>query len=203
MENTARPACPRLLIRNLNAPQKCLVFVILAAVGFGYIGALVHLFSSSAGADGKQTISVEQFANVYQAKGFQGLFAEIQNSLGLQDVIKTYHGSGPGITRMEAALHGVMKPILLKENNGDEATVAAVTQPLIEWSHLAPDLRKKAYEEGVPLDDDGNPDFKMFVELFGDGPANPQLKKKDVELDRLSARWWRTPASVATLRRGK
>ncbi|MFO0947404.1 MAG: hypothetical protein U1D30_15965 [Planctomycetota bacterium] len=183
MANTPRQ---RLTLRNLDLPQKVLVLTILATIGLGYLGALANLFSQVAGADGRQTVELTDFTKTYREKGLGGLLQEIQNSLGMDDVIRTYHGLGAGTTRLEAALNGTMRTKMLEyyssDENPDEETKKQAEQDrqaLIAWSHLPFDRREKAYEEGVPLGANGAIDWKAFEVFFqekkGDEGEKPEL----------------------------
>lgn len=177
---------PRLLtLTNLDFPQKVLVVVILATVGFGYLGALANMFAQVAGADGNQTITLDEFPSVYRERGLGGLLQEVQNSMGLDDVIKTYHGSGAGTTVLEASLNGTMRTKILEyyatEGEPDEETKALAESDrlaLIEWSHLPEELRKRAYEEGITTNEEGGADFEAFLNLFGEGkePENEEVE---------------------------
>lgn len=174
-------------LRNLDLSQKLLVIIILATVGFGYLGALVNMFAQVAGADGNQSITLDDFSSVYQTKGLSGVLTEVQNSMGLDDVIKTYHGSGSGTTVFEAALNGTMKDKILEyyasDGEPDEETkklAEADRQALILWSHLPYDLRKRAYEEGITTNENGGADFEAFRKMFGEGGEVPE--GEEVEL---------------------
>lgn len=172
----------RLTLRNLDLPQKLLVLTILATIGLGYIGALANLFSQMAAADGQQSVELADFAKIYREKGLRSLLQEIQSSLGMEDVIRTYHGTGAGATRLEAALNGTMRDKMLEyyasDDNPDEETKAQAEQDrlaLITWSHLPRDRREKAYEEGVPLREDGAIDWAAFEAFFEKKDARDAL----------------------------
>lgn len=213
----------RLLLRNLDFSQKLLVATILLAVGAGYLGALANLFQQHAGADGVATIKFDELYDSVKTKGAVATLNRVADSLGKQDVIRVYHGSGS--TRMEAALNGTMmekapdlersvliewsrlpEPIrkrtyqdglptkakkddpnaptqlemalkgsmkskILEELAGkpeeadatQKALADGLNQMLIGWSHLSADLRKQAYEQGVPLKESGVGDLDAFV----------------------------------------
>lgn len=143
---------PRPKLRNFDLSQKLLVWAVLVAVGGGYLAALANLFASSAPADGTQSLELAQFLSIYRERGLGALYSEVTNSLGMDDVIRRYHGSGAGVTKMESALKGVMAPILIEEFGEEEA--ARLTKEITEWSQLAPNLRKAAYEVGAPINED-------------------------------------------------
>lgn len=180
----------RIELRNITVPQKLLVLVILATVGFGYLGALANLFAQQSGADGKTLAELEDFPAIYDKEGFGGLFKKINESLGVNDVIKTYHGSGAGVTELEAALNGTMRTMILKEMVGndppdEESKKIAETLRimLIDWSKLPPELRKKAYVDGMPLTEDGSAaDFKKFEAIMA-----KKVDGKDVETEKIIA----------------
>ncbi|QDU59900.1 hypothetical protein Pan216_07330 [Planctomycetes bacterium Pan216] len=187
---TTTPTRPRRIeLRNIGWPQKLLVIVILMTVGFGYLGALANLFAQHAAADGDQTIELDDFASVYRSKGLGGLVSEISHSLGVQDVIDTYHGS-PHVNLLQAALEGTMKDMILEysfdgEDTSDEDRVYAEEsrQMLIDWSNLDPVLREKAYDEGIIMDEEtGSPKLDEFVALFGVDTPETIEQRKGIEL---------------------
>lgn len=164
----------RLTLRDLDVPQKLLVFVIVATIGLGYIGALVNVFAQVAGADGQQSVRLENFLSLYREKGLVTLLREIQASLGMNDVVKTYHGSGVGVTRLEAALEGTMREKIAEYYGVDATSDDATKQQaesdrlaLIAWSHLPQAGRKRAFEEGVPVDAAGAADREAMQRWLG------------------------------------
>ncbi len=92
----------------------------------------------------------------------------------MNDVIKHYHGSGAGVTRLESALNGSMKDMIIDtmaENTkigDDEKKLAEVMrQDLIWWTKLGEDEREAAYEKGVPADEKtGGVDRVKFLALL-------------------------------------
>lgn len=228
------PIQPRVELRNLAPAQKVLVATILATIGFGYLAALANLFARSAPADGKSSISLEQFGHVVRERGIGGLVHEVHESLGMDDVIRTYHGSGEGKTRfeaslegsmkdkpadehqrqmlmtwarlpgelrrrayfdglptkertdradgptkLEAALRGSMKDKILEELAGgekpDDFTIkfaSSLNQMLIDWSRLPVELRQRAYQEGVPINDEGIGQVAAFAKMLA-SPTDP------------------------------
>lgn len=177
----------RLTLRSLSFPQKLLVLTILATVGLGYLAALANLFSQVAGADGNQTVSLAEFGSVARERGLSALMGEIENSLGKDDVIRRYHGSGAGVTRLEAALNGTMKEKISEQLGSDgqidDATgklAEELRQTLIAFSKLDRPLRKQAYEDGVPTNDEGAVDWAAF-ELV----VNKKVNKKDAKIQPL------------------
>lgn len=150
----------RVTLRHLDLSQRLLIAVVLLAVGGGYIAALANLFASDSGHDGKQTVKLEDFWQTLRDEGISGLKAKVDESLGKEDVIRKYHGSGE--TALEAALNGTMREKILEYYAGDEKSPDQATRDmaegdrllLIQWSKLEPDLRKKAYDEGVPMEKD-------------------------------------------------
>lgn len=177
----------RLQLRNLDFAQKLLVFVILATVGFGYLGALANLFAQHSGQDGVSTITLDEIPSFVREKGIGALFEEIHKSMGVQDAIKVYHGSGAGVTELESALNGTMKGMVLISMVGDqkpdpeeEKIANSLNQMLIQWSKLPESLRRQAYEEGIPTNDDGDPEMDRFVKLFG-SPIPDEATKKEAE----------------------
>lgn len=170
---------PRIKLRNFDLSQKLVVWAVLLTVGGGYLAALANLFASSAPADGKQSLELSEFPSIYKTQGIKGLYTEISNSLGMDDVVKRYHGSGPGITKMETAMKGVMAPIL-KDEAGEEEAVR-LTGELIEWAKLPGALRKAAYEEGVPMsEEDGSLQFDKLRQFFTE---DGQRKESDEEIE--------------------
>lgn len=173
----------RLSLRSLSLPQRLLVVVILATVGIGYLAALANMFAQVAGADGAQTIQLGDIPTVYRERGISGVFKEIDRSLGKEDVVRRYHGHGAGVTRLEAALNGSMKAMIVegmssKDEPADEATLAAaenLRQALILWSHLPHPARRLAYDEGIAATGDGAPDLERLHRSFFEQSAN----KKD------------------------
>ncbi|HVJ79626.1 MAG TPA: hypothetical protein VNC50_01040, partial [Planctomycetia bacterium] len=153
---------PRLKLRNLDVSQKLLVLVILATVGGGYLAALANLFAQHSEADGRATVKLEDLPRVVRTEGVGKAIAKLQDSLGMQDVIRRYHGTG-SLTRMEAELEGGMKMMIeekLVDDEGDKTEnrkeAEALRRMLIDWVRLSPDQRKSTYETGVPVDDDGH-----------------------------------------------
>ena len=148
-------------LRNLDVPQKLLVGVIVGTVLGGYLAALVNVFAQHANADGKSKIEIEQFISTYKRDGFFALVDNIQQSLGMDDVIRHYHGTGGG-TLLQVALDTTMKTMIEEKIVQDQGRTPeslkqaeALRQMLIKWSLLPEDLRKTTYEEGSPVDDDG------------------------------------------------
>lgn len=176
---TTTTRCTRTKLRNLHLSQKLLVWTILLTVGFGYLGALANLFATSAPADGKQTLQLDEFVSIYRNHGASGLFKEITSSMGMDDVVQRYHGSGAGVTKMESALKGIMAPILVDEFG--EELAQSLTQEITEWSHLPPNLRKAAYEEGVPISmEDGSLQFDQLRLYFTE---DGERKETDGEVE--------------------
>ena len=152
-------------LRNLDAPQKLLVGVVVGTLLSGYLAALVNVFAQHANADGKTTIQVEQFLATYKRDGLKALVDNIQQSLGMDDVIRHYHGTGGG-TALQAALDGTMKGMIVEKLTEKTPPTVEINkqaeglrQMLIQWSLLPAEIRKTAYEEGTPVDDDGLPIF--------------------------------------------
>ncbi|MGL4462296.1 MAG: hypothetical protein ACRC1K_09080 [Planctomycetia bacterium] len=177
----------RVELRNLDLPTKALVFVLLAGAGFGYLAALVNLFTAHAGADGRQTVKVEELGRLVREKGVAAAVKAVGESLGMDDVVKHYHGSGYGVTQLEAKLNGSMRDMLFISYGVDDAETRDLAEKqrlqLIEWSHLPQNLRKKAYETGMPMNPDtGLADFKKFTDAFGGDKPDPK-KAEELELD--------------------
>jgi hypothetical protein len=152
-------------LRNLDAPQKLLVGVIVGTVLGGYGAALLNVFAQHSEADRKATIRLDEFLETYKREGAFALVDKIQQSLGMEDVIRHYHGGGSG-TAMQAALDTSMKTMILDKMVEEEGNTPEVSRQaerlramLIQWSNLPEDLRKSTYEEGTPVDDDGMPRF--------------------------------------------
>lgn len=175
----------RLTLRNLHPAQKLLVAAILATVGVGYISALANLFAQDASADGLQTIELEDFASVFAKKGVLGLLEEVQRSLGVNDVIRKYHGSGNSL-RLQTALDGSMKTKILENVTGGDASdpkMAAycetLRQDLIVWAKLPVGLRRRSYAEGVPFKGEEGletTDFEKLQDLFGPEGTAPKTQ---------------------------
>jgi hypothetical protein len=162
------PPVRRWKLRNLDAPQKLLVGVIVGTVVGGYAAALLNLFAQHAGAAGKATIHLEEFMSVYKREGLGSLVSKIQESLGMEDVIRHYRGTGGG-TMLQASLDTTMKSMIVdkmvKDKTPDAAAQAEkLRQMLIQWSNLPEATRKSAYEEGTPVNDDGLPLFDPKAE---------------------------------------
>lgn len=162
----------RLTLASLTLPQKLLVLVILGTVGSGYLAALANTFAQVAGSDGRQSVTLADFPSVAKERGLAALAGEIERSLGKEDVVRRYHGLGSGVTRLQAALDGTMKPKILEEltkgTTGDEATIKLaeeLRQMLIDWSRLDRPLREQAYRAGVPVTADGAANLVKFQEL--------------------------------------
>jgi hypothetical protein len=152
---------PRWKLRNLDAPQKLLVGVIVSTVLSGYLAALANVFAQHSEADGKSAVKLEEFLAVYKKDGLLPLVDKMQQSLGMDDVIRHYHGTGGG-TALQAALDGSMKSVIEEKMVKDQGRspeslkqAEALRQMLIEWSHLPEVRRKAAYDEGTPVTDDG------------------------------------------------
>jgi len=153
-------------LRNLDAPQKLLVAVIVGTVLGGYVAALLNVFAQHSEADGKATVHLEEFLDVYKRDGLRSLIDKIQQSLGMEDVIRHYHGSGGG-TLLQAALDSSMRSMILdkltKEQGSKSPDVEKQAEQLrlmlIKWATLPEEVRKNAYEEGTPVNDDGLPVF--------------------------------------------
>lgn len=157
-------------LRNLDVPQKLLVAVIVATVGGGYAAALANLFAQHSEADGKATIRLDDIASVWKNEGPKAVLSKLQDSLGMDDVIRRYHGSG-GVTQWESVLDGSMKSMIVDkmvEDEGDSPPIQkraeALRSMLKEWARLPEAKRKAAYEDGSAVNDDG---FALF-----DPPAN-------------------------------
>src|SRR5262245_8388357 len=170
-----RPA-RRWKLRNLDAPQKLLVAVIVGTVLGGYVAALLNVFAQHSEADGKATIRLEEFLDVYKRAGLRSRIAKIEQSLGVDDVVRHYHGTGDG-TMLQAALDTSMRSMILdklvKDEGGKKSPEVVkqaeqLRQMLIQWSTLPEDARKPAYEEGTPVDDDGLPKFDPQKPADGD-----------------------------------
>jgi hypothetical protein len=164
-------------LRNLDVPQKLLVLATIATIGGGYLAALANLFAQTSVSDGRPGIKLEEFPRVLKAEGVAALANKVQDALGMQDVVRRYSGSG-GKTSMEGALDGSMKGKIaekLVKDEGDTAENRAraedLRQMLAEWSKLADPQRKKAYEEGTPINDKG-------LAILGDPPKG--LKDADL-----------------------
>jgi hypothetical protein len=152
-------------LRNLDVPQKLLVGVIVGTLLGGYLAALLNVFAQHAEADGKATIRIEEFLDTYKREGLGSLVGKIQESLGMQDVIRHYHGTGGG-TLLQAALDTSMRTMILDKMAKDQGKTPEANKQaeqlrmmLIRWSNLPDDVRKASYEEGTPVDDDGLPIF--------------------------------------------
>lgn len=178
----------RIMLCNLHAAQKLLVLAIVATVGAGYLAALANVFAQDAAADGKQTVQLEDFASVYRERGVSGLLAELQASLGIDDVIRKYHGAGTA-TRLESALNGSMRTKILENVTGGDSSdkkladyCETLRQDLIAWSKLSPELRKRTYLEGVPAKGEEGletVDFAKIALAFGpDGKAPKESAAK-------------------------
>jgi len=159
------PSVRRWKLRNLDAPQKLLVGVIVGTVLGGYAAALLNVFAQHAEADGRATIRLEEFLTVYKRDGLGSLVSKIQESLGMQDVVRYYHGTGGG-TLLQVALDTSMKTIIsdkMAQAEGNKPEVMErseqLREMLIKWSYLPANLRKTSYDEGNPVDDDGLPNF--------------------------------------------
>src|SRR5262245_56255309 len=98
-------------LRNLDVPQKLLVGVIVGTVLGGYLAALANVFTQHAEADGRSSIKIEQFLAVYKKDGLRALVDKIQQSLGIDDVVRHYHGTGGG-TMLQAALDTSMRGMI-------------------------------------------------------------------------------------------
>ena len=160
-------------LRNLDVPQKLLVGVIVGAVLGGYLAALANVFAQHAQADGKSSIQLEQFLAAYKRDGAVALVDKIQNSLGMDDVVRHYHGTGGG-TVVQAALDGSMKSMIVDKliEQGDTPDnrkhAESLRQMLIQWSLLPADVRKTSYEDGTPVNDEGLPIFDPLKQASED-----------------------------------
>lgn len=179
MHDPARADSPRLTLRELALPQKLLALVVLSTVGLGYLAALANLFANVAGADGRQTVVLEEIPALFQERGLGGVVTEIEKSLGKDDVVRRYHGSGAGVNRLEAALNGTMRGKILESLAGDDApdedTKALAEElrtMLIRWSHLEPPRRRETFEKGVPVNEEGALDWTA-LESEGDFERQP------------------------------
>jgi hypothetical protein len=180
---------PRLTLADLDGPKRLLIATVLLTLALGYLAALANLFATNSAADGKATVTLDDFPSVYREKGLIGLACEVQKSLGIEDVVRRYHGTGAGVTRLETSLKGVMRPIMTEELASKdtpleetEKEVDMLFRPLIAWSKLPADLRKRAYEKGVPLRDDGEVDFERFIAAFGNGALANKSAREGLEL---------------------
>ena len=165
----------RIELRNLTVSQKLLVFTILMSVGLGYLSAMANLFASDASADGKQTVKLDDFAQVYREGGFGKLKQEVEKSLGKEDVIRKYHGTGD-LLKFEVAMNGVMKPILI-EAMSDENEAAKLSAQVIEWAKLPEPQRKHSFEKGMPVDAEEMPDFAKYKSFFAGDASKPNVPK--------------------------
>jgi hypothetical protein len=160
-------------LRNLDIPQKLLVGVIVGTVLSGYLAALANVFAQHAQADGKSSIQLEQFLATYKSDGAVALISKIQNSLGMDDVIRHYHGTGGG-TALQAALDGSMKSMIVdklieqSDTPDNRKQAESLRQMLAQWSRLSPEMRKATYEEGTPVNDDGLPIFDPLKQASED-----------------------------------
>ena len=64
-------------LRNLDAPQKLLVAVVVGTVLGGYVAALLNVFAQHSEADGKATVHLEEFLDVYKREGLRSLIEKI------------------------------------------------------------------------------------------------------------------------------
>ena len=151
---------PRLTIRDLSLPQKLLVFVVLATVGFGYLAALANLFAQSAAADGTQTITLAEIPAVVREEGVAATLTKVQDSLGMQDVIARYHGAADKTPLIVRALNTNMKQYLEDDH---------VREAVIAWSRLPEGAREIAWVHGIPLAGDGKADWQTFETSLVDG----------------------------------
>src|SRR5262245_45500511 len=98
-------------LRNLDIPQKLLAGVMVGFLLSASLAALLNVFAQHSEADGKSTIQLDQFLATYKREGFVALMDKIQKSLGMEDVVRHYHGTGSG-TQFQAALEGSMKEMI-------------------------------------------------------------------------------------------